>query len=57
LQRRQTSSHERHARYRRDITVRQALGSVLVVRLLEKPVFRAEFDAAHAELQAAGLTE
>jgi hypothetical protein len=30
---------------------------VLIVKLLEKPAFRAEFDAAHAELKAAGLTE
>jgi len=45
------------AHYRRDIVAGQALGTVLVVKLLEKPAFRAEFDAAHAELKAAGLTE
>jgi acid phosphatase (class A) len=43
--------------YRRDIVAGQALGTVLLVKLLEKPAFRAEFDAARAELKAAHLTE
>lgn len=43
------------AHYRRDIVAGQALGTVLFVKLMEKPAFRAEFDAALAELRAAGI--
>lgn len=43
------------AHYRRDITAGEVLGSLVFVKLMEKPAFRAEFDAAKAELQAAGI--
>ena len=43
--------------YRRDITAGQTLGTVLLIKLLEIPRFRAEFDAAGAELRANGLAD
>ncbi|HEV2532059.1 phosphatase PAP2 family protein [Phenylobacterium sp.] len=45
------------AHYRRDIGAGQTLGTVLVVKLLETPGFRAEFDAAQAELKAARVVD
>jgi acid phosphatase (class A) len=45
------------AHYRRDIAAGQTLGAVLVIKLLEKPAFRAEFDAAQTELRAAHLAD
>jgi len=41
--------------YRSDIDASQVLGAALVVKLLEKPDFKAEFEAARAELTAAHL--
>ena len=41
--------------YRSDIEASQVLGTVLVVKLMEKPAFRAEVDAARAELTAAHI--
>jgi acid phosphatase (class A) len=41
--------------YRSDIDASEVLGNVLVLKLLEKPDFRAEFEAARAELTAAHL--
>jgi acid phosphatase (class A) len=41
--------------YRADIEAGQVLGNVLVARLMTKPAFKAEVDAAAAELQAAHL--
>lgn len=41
--------------YRRDIVAGQALGTALAQKLLDKPEFRAEFEAARAELTAARL--
>jgi acid phosphatase (class A) len=41
--------------YRADIGAGQVLGNVLVAKLLTKPAFVAEFDAAAAELRAAHL--
>ena len=41
--------------YRGDIEAAQVLGTVLVVKLMEKPAFRAEVDAARAELTAAHI--
>ena len=41
--------------YRGDIEAAQVLGNVLVVKLMEKPAFRAEVDAARAELTAAHI--
>lgn len=45
------------AHYRRDIVAGQTLGTVLAQKLLDKPAFRAEFDAAQAELKAAHLID
>jgi acid phosphatase (class A) len=45
------------AHYRRDIGAGQTLGAVLVVKLMEKPAFHAEFDAAQAELKAAHVAD
>lgn len=44
------------AHFRRDIVAGQALGTALDVALMDKPAFRAEFDAARAELAAAHVT-
>lgn len=41
--------------YRRDIVAGQALGTALVVRLMQKPAFQAEVEAARAELTAAHI--
>lgn len=41
--------------YREDIEAGQVLGSVLVLKLMQKPAFRAEAEAARAELTAAHL--
>ena len=41
--------------YRSDITAGQVLGTALAAKLMTKPEFRAEFDAAQAELVAAHL--
>ncbi|MBW8812600.1 MAG: phosphatase PAP2 family protein [Caulobacterales bacterium] len=43
------------AHYRRDIEAGQALGTALVIKLMEKPAFRAELEAARAELTAAHI--
>lgn len=43
------------AHYRRDIVAGQTLGTALALALIEKPAFRAEFDAAAAELRQAGV--
>jgi acid phosphatase (class A) len=43
------------AHYRRDIEAGQALGTALVIKLMEKPAFRAEVEAARTELTAAHL--
>jgi acid phosphatase (class A) len=45
------------AHFRRDIVAGQALGTLLAAELMEKPAFRAEFDAAQAELRAAHLAD
>lgn len=41
--------------YRRDVVAGQALGTALVIRLMQKPAFKAEVDAARAELTAAHI--
>jgi acid phosphatase (class A) len=41
--------------YRSDLRAGQVLGNVLVVKLMEKPAFRAELEAARAELTAAHI--
>lgn len=41
--------------YREDIEAGQVLGTVLVLKLLQKPAFRAEVEAARAELTAVHL--
>ena len=41
--------------YRRDVNAGAVLGAVLVLKLMEKPAFRAEFDTARAELRAAKI--
>ena len=41
--------------YRADIDAGQVLGNVLVAKLMTKPAFNAELEAARAELTAAGL--
>lgn len=41
--------------WRSDVTAGQTLGAVVAERLMAKPSFRAEFEAARAELVAAGL--
>jgi acid phosphatase (class A) len=45
------------AHFRRDIVAGQALGTVLAAELMDKPAFRAEFDAARAELAAAHVVD
>jgi acid phosphatase (class A) len=41
--------------YRSDLRAGQVLGNVLVVKLMEKPAFREELEAARAELTAAHI--
>ncbi len=41
--------------YRRDVNAGAVLGSVLVLKLMEKPAFRVEVEAARAELRAAKI--
>jgi acid phosphatase (class A) len=41
--------------YRDDITAGQVLGNVLVQKLMTKPAFQAELEAARAELTAAHI--
>jgi len=41
--------------YRSDLQAGQVLGNVLVARLMTKPEFRAEMEAARAELTAAHI--
>ncbi|MDB5422848.1 MAG: phosphatase family protein, partial [Phenylobacterium sp.] len=41
--------------YRADVDAGQVLGNVLVARLMTKPAFNAELEAARAELAAARL--
>ncbi len=41
--------------YRADIDAGQVLGNVLVARLMTKPAFQAELEAARAELTAAHI--
>jgi len=43
--------------YRSDIVGGQALGTALALKLMEVPSFRADYDAAKAELVQAGLTK
>ncbi|HET6970112.1 MAG TPA: phosphatase PAP2 family protein [Phenylobacterium sp.] len=43
------------AHYRRDVEAGQALGTALVIKLMEKPAFRAEVEAARTELTAAHI--
>jgi hypothetical protein len=39
--------------FRSDIVAGQQFGTVLALRLMEKPAFKAEMEAARAELRAA----
>ncbi len=41
--------------WRSDVTAGEALGLVIAERLMSKPAFRAKFDAARAEMEAAGI--
>jgi acid phosphatase (class A) len=41
--------------YRSDVAAGQVLGTALVLKLMQKPAFKAEADAARAELTAAHL--
>ncbi|WP_353850723.1 phosphatase PAP2 family protein [Sphingomonas sp.] len=42
--------------WRSDVTAGEALGLVIAERLMSKPAFRAQFDAARAEMEAAGIS-